>query len=757
MKAILFAGQGAQYKGMGSTLFGAYRSLVDSASDILGYSLEELCLRDPNKQLNNTQFTQPALFAVNHLNYLRNVVDGSQRVDYAAGHSLGEYNALAAAGVFSFETGLRLVQRRGALMARASGGGMAAILGLSSARLTQLLQDEGYTSIDVANFNTPTQTVISGDNNALQRFQAVVERNQARFVPLNTSAAFHSRYMSAAQQEFAEFLRPINFKKASFPVISNVSAEPYGHGDVAEGLAQQVSGSVRWVESVQRMLDLGVTEFLEFETHLLTRMVDEIKSSYTPLAVSSNVTEFSTHASKLDQAPKRFAGITAQQLGDASFREEYETQYSYVAGGMYRGIASEDLVVRMINNGFMAYFGAGGVPISELGQRINGIKSRLQNPAKAGFNLLCNLEHPDREMATVELYLKHNIQRVEAAAYLQMTEALVYYRVAGLSRVGGEIVCRNKILAKVSRPEVAEAFMNPPPQEILTSLLNKGLISAEQVVLAQGIPMAQDICVEADSGGHTDGGNPSVIFPAIVALQRRKQQELRYTQPIRIGLAGGIGSPESATSAFVMGAAFVLTGSINQCTVEAGTSDAVKDLLQQINVQDTAYAPAADMFEIGARVQVLKKGVFFPARANKLYALYQQYDSLNAIPEEIRTQLEERYLGRSFESIWQERKQYLEKNGRHTEVANAERRPKLKMSSVFKWYFSEGSRAALRGELQNKVNFQVHTGPALGAFNQWVKGTELESWRNRHVDQIARKLLEESAELLSHSLIGMVS
>jgi trans-AT polyketide synthase/acyltransferase/oxidoreductase domain-containing protein len=201
-----------------------------------------------------------------------------------------------------------------------------------------------------------------------------------------------------------------------------------------------------------------------------------------------------------------------------------------------------------------------------------------------------------------------------------------------------------------------------------------------------------------------------------------------------------------------MGADFVLTGSINQCTVESGASEQVKDLLEGIDVQDTEYAPAGDMFEIGARVQVLKKGVLFPARANKLYALYNSYNSLEEIPAKIIEQLERQYFRKTLAVIWEETREYLLVSGKVAELEKAEQNPRHRMALVFRWYFGYSSRLALEGIIDDKVNFQVHTGPSLGSFNQWAKGTGLESWRNRHADKIGIRLMEEAAQILKDVL-----
>jgi trans-AT polyketide synthase/acyltransferase/oxidoreductase domain-containing protein len=381
------------------------------------------------------------------------------------------------------------------------------------------------------------------------------------------------------------------------------------------------------------------------------------------------------------------------------------------------------------------------------------IQHQLANGEPYGMNLLCNLDHPEVEMDTVELYLKHHVRRIEAASFLYMTPALVWYRVSGLEKAkNGSIQIKNLIMAKVSRPEVAEMFMSPPPARLVATLLSEGKITAEQAELAPHVPMSYDICVEADSGGHTTQGVSTVLLPSIQSLRSLVMSRHHYEQNMRVGLAGGIGTPQAIAAAFIMGADFVLTGSINQCTVEAGTSDSVKNLLQDINVQDTGYAPAGDMFEIGGRIQVLKKGVFFPARANKLHALYTQYNSLEEIPADIKKQIEEKYFKRSFESVWEDIKQRFEFKGRRKEFQQTEMNPKRKMAWTLRWYFLHSTLIALNGDETQRVDYQVHTGPALGAFNQWVKGTELESWKNRHVASIGTKLMEEAAILLSQQL-----
>ncbi len=460
---------------------------------------------------------------------------------------------------------------------------------------------------------------------------------------------------------------------------------------------------------------------------------------------------------KKPQEPSFNLEVMAEELGNAGFRKEYGIKYAYLSGAMYRGIASKELVVAMGKAGLMGFLGTAGLSLEQIEADIDHIQKELSDGEAYGMNLICDLSDPLVEMKTVELYLDKGIKRIEAAAFMQMTPALVLYRLKGLRKdADGNIECDHKILAKLSRPEVAEVFMSPAPERVVSKLLAENKITEEQAQMAKQVPMSYDICVEADSGGHTDQGIATVLLPSIQSLRKEMMSKHRYAKKLRVGLAGGIGTPEAGAAAFVMGADFIITGSINQCTVEAGMSDSVKNLLQDINIQDTDYAPAGDMFEIGAKVQVLKKGVFFPARAGKLFMLYNHYNALEEIPEKIQTQIQEKYFKKSFEEIWQETKTYFEQKGQTQEIDKANRSPKHKMALVFRWYFSYTMRLAFSGDERFRVDYQVHTGPALGAFNQWVKGTPLENWRNRHVDQIAEKMMRETAVLLSKRLRGFL-
>lgn len=447
--------------------------------------------------------------------------------------------------------------------------------------------------------------------------------------------------------------------------------------------------------------------------------------------------------------------ITTTSLGCPEFRQDHGLRLAYVAGSMVRGIASVPMVVAMARAGCLGYFGTGALRLPAIEAAIAEIKAALPNGEAFGMNLLSNAASPEFEMATVDLLLRHGVTRVEASAYMQLTPALVKYRAKGLKRdARSHVGPGNMILAKLSRPEVAAVFLAPAPARMLEQLSAEGAITAEEAELARGVPMADDICLEADSGGHTDMGVLSARLPAIMRQRDQAMAEHGYARRIRVGGAGGIGTPEAAAAAFVLGADFILTGSVNQCTVEAGTSDTAKDMLQQMNVQGTDYCPSGSLFELGAKTQVLKQGVFFPARANKLHELWRQHDSLEQIDAKTRMQIQDRWFRRSFEEVWAETRDYYLKAA-PAEIAKAEQSPKHRMALIFRWYFVHTMRLAAQGDPERKVDYQIHCGPALGAFNQWVRGTELEDWRNRRVADIARMLMEETATLLNRRFAAM--
>ena len=441
------------------------------------------------------------------------------------------------------------------------------------------------------------------------------------------------------------------------------------------------------------------------------------------------------------------AACPLENLGDRFFCTDHRIRYAYVAGAMANGIGSADIVEAMSRGGMLGFFGAGGLPLKTVEAAIDRIQRSLGDQPY-GFNLIHSPNEPDLEAAVVELFLRRGVKLVEASAFLNLTLPAVRYRVRGIHQdSSGRIITPNRIIAKVSRVEVATHFLSPPPKNFLNALVQLGDITEEQARLAEQIPMAQDLTAEADSGGHTDNRPAISLLPSMLALRDRLQSQYQFEQQLRVGAAGGIATPASAAAAFAMGAAYVVSGSINQACVESGSCDQVRKMLAQAQQADVAMAPAGDMFELGVKVQVLKRGTMFPMRAAKLYELYRAHDRLESIPPAERAVLEKQFFRATLEDTWvQTREFFLVRDP--GQVRRAEQDPKHKMALVFRSYLGQSSRWANAGEPSRVMDYQIWCGPAMGAFNEWVKGSFLELPENRRVLTVARNILYGAAVAL---------
>jgi trans-AT polyketide synthase, acyltransferase and oxidoreductase domains len=436
--------------------------------------------------------------------------------------------------------------------------------------------------------------------------------------------------------------------------------------------------------------------------------------------------------------------LSPERLGDRSFCRDHRLRYPYVAGAMAHGIGSTTLVEAMSRGGMIGFFGAAGLPVPEVEKAIDRLTNAL-GPAPFGFNLIHSPSEPRLEAAIVDLYLRRGIRLVEASAYLDLTLPVVRYRIHGIYRdSAGRIVTPNRIIAKTSRVEVACKFLSPPPEDLLRVLLERGEISGEQADLARHIPMAQDITAEADSAGHTDNQPALTLLPTMAALCNRIQRQFRYDVPLRVGAAGGISTPASAAAAFCLGAAFITTGSVNQACVESGSSDEVREMLAQAGQADVMMAPSADMFEMGVKVQVLKRGTMFGMRASKLWSIYRSWNSLDEVPAEERAQLERTLFRHRVEEVWQQAVDFFSQRD-PTQIERAHRDPRHKMALVFRWYLGLASHWANTGETDRRMDYQIWCGPAMGAFNEWVKGSFLEDAKNRVALTVAINILYGAA------------
>jgi len=436
-----------------------------------------------------------------------------------------------------------------------------------------------------------------------------------------------------------------------------------------------------------------------------------------------------------------------EDMGDAHFRADHGLRYPCMSGAMANGIGSVEIVEAMGRSGFLGVFGSAGLSVAAVEQALERIEGLLGDSVPYGMNLIHSPGEPELESAVVDLYLRRRVRLVEASAFLNLTLPVVRYRVAGLRRdASGRIVAVNRIIAKVSRVEVASKFMAPPPDRFLRELAGTGEITPEQAEWASRIPMAEDVTAEADSGGHTDNQPAIVLLPTMLALRDQIQAQQRYDRPVRVGAAGGISTPWAAAAALAMGAAYLVTGSVNQSCVEAGTSDVVRRMLAQAQQADIAMAPAADMFELGVKVQVLKRGTLFAMRAAKLYELYRSHDGLDQIPASERAALEKTVFRAPLETIWEQTKDYFQKRD-PSRIERSQRDPKQKMALVFRWYLGMSSQWANTGEPSRTVDYQIWCGPAMAAFNDWVRGSFLEQPENRRVATVALNILYGAAVL----------
>lgn len=430
-------------------------------------------------------------------------------------------------------------------------------------------------------------------------------------------------------------------------------------------------------------------------------------------------------------------------LGDEEFRRAHGVRYAYMSGAMANGIASAALVTALARAGFLASFGAAGL----LPDKVDAALAAITRQAP-GAPFCCNLIHspsePAMERSTVELCLRHRVRCIEASAFLQLTAPIVHYRVAGLTRRDGRVVPLNKVIAKVSRSEVAEAFLRPAPEPILRELTASGLVTAEQADLARQVPLADDVTAEADSGGHTDRRPLSVLVPDIIALRDQIQRELGYADQVRVGAAGGIGSPAAVFAAFALGAGYVVTGSVNQASVEADQSDAAKELLAAAGPTDCELAPAADMFEIGADVQVLRRGTMFAARARQLREIYRRCDGIDDIPAAEREAIEARTFRRPLGEVWEDCVRFFSQRD-PDQITRADGNSKRKMALIFRWYLGLSSGWSIAGDADRLPDYQIWCGPAMGAFNHWAAGSYLAPARNRHAVDIAAHLMRGAA------------
>lgn len=325
MKALLFPGQGSQRAGMGAELFDRFPDMVAEADAILGYGIRDLCLQNSGGRLDRTEITQPAVYVVAALRY--HALESEAAPEMMAGHSLGEYVALYAAGSFGFADGLHMVQERGRLMGEIAGGGLVALIGFDVTQIERLIAEDGLEGVEIANINSPEQIVLGGRKGRLQNLLEACRKRGIRAVPLRVSGAFHTSEMKPAAERFAAFLSDFSFAAPRSAVLSNVTGKPHEPSEIRKRLIEQIARPVQWSRSVETMLQTGVTDFVELGSPpILMPMVSVIRrhleGGAEPAPLPEAQREPSTAQTPSQNAPEQTTARNQDSgdFGDATLR-----------------------------------------------------------------------------------------------------------------------------------------------------------------------------------------------------------------------------------------------------------------------------------------------------------------------------------------------------------------------------------------------------------------------------------------------------
>lgn len=712
MIAFLFPGQGAQFVGMGKELFNKFPEIVYKADEILNYSIKELCLKDEKNQLNQTEYTQVALYVVNCLYYLNEVQENKRKPDVIIGNSLGEYNALYAAGCISFEDGLRLVQERGRLMGQSKNGTMAAIIGLESEKIERILDYKKISGrVQISNYNTKMQNVIAGDQRTIDDILPfLLEKGAKKAVKLNVSGAFHSKYMEEAERKFEPYLRKVSFKAPSCVVFSNYTGDVYVKGDIFAPLLHQISNPVRLRKSILNAIKMGVTEYIELgPRRTMTKMFKEVENEYDMRKENS--------------------------LGNSQFKNEYEVDYSYIVSGLRKGITSVEMIKKLRENNILGFIGIDGLKEDEIIEIIEEAKQKIPNKY-IGVHITNDLYNVERTNKIIDYLIAQHISNVEISGFSKPNAALIKYRLKGIS-IGNDntLTSINKILVHVNSVKNAEEFMVPIPTEILNELVLEGEISEKIASKIKNIPLCDDICIDNDKNG----------FEMLNYLKEENNSKNNdFLKKVRIGIGGRIGCPLAVAISFFSGADFILTTSINQCTIEARTSNYVKELLQNTTENDFSNAPIDELFEFGTRFSVLKKGSLYHIRALKLYEIYCQYSSFEEIPDEVKRTIFVKYFKTTYEEVFDMSTKELSDE----EKQKIEEQPKEKMVLMFKKMLEKCYNDACIGNIENQANYLVLASSDMSDLNYFLKETEYAFWNKRSAVTIAKMLMDEGERML---------
>ncbi|MEC9477344.1 MAG: PfaD family polyunsaturated fatty acid/polyketide biosynthesis protein [Planctomycetota bacterium] len=432
--------------------------------------------------------------------------------------------------------------------------------------------------------------------------------------------------------------------------------------------------------------------------------------------------------------------VATSSLGSPDFLQQHGTRNSYVAGSMANGIASVELVSAMAREGCLSFYGSAGQRPAVVAEAIQHLNQSVPD-RPWGCNLIHSPQEPTSENEISRILVAERVRCVEASAYLDVTEPLVRLRLQGLSRgESDQPVARIRVMAKASRLEVARRFLSPAPESLISNLLARGEISDEQARWGRSYPLCDNLTAEADSGGHTDNRPMTTLVPAFQQLRDEIGKDTPSTRAVKIGAAGGLGTPDALAAAFALGADYVVIGSVHQACLESGSSDSVRQMLSEVGPADVIMAPASDMFELGVHLQVLRRGTLFGPRAKRLLELYRNHNSIEELPGEEIERLQNEIFRMPLEQVWQQtHKFFIEREP--AQIEKAETDPKHRMALLFRWYLGKSSDWANSGDPERQLDYQIWCGPAMGAFNEWTRGTWLAPPGARRIADVSRALM----------------
>jgi trans-AT polyketide synthase/acyltransferase/oxidoreductase domain-containing protein len=551
MKAFLFPGQGSQRKGMGADLFSKYPEYVKKADEILGYSIEELCMSDAENRLNYTAYTQPAIFVVSVLTYLDELKTAG-RPDFVAGHSIGEYTALFAAEVFDFETGLRIVQKRAELMSKAEGGGLAAVIGLSQDEVEARIQVSNLPGIEIANINSPTQIVIGSRAETIQEFVKFSDGQSGRVVPLRVSGAFHTSYMREAQGAFHDFLDAITFRAPLIPVISNYTAQPHNLNDMPINLANHLANRVRWTQCIENMARAGVETFTEIGSKILTPMVNDIRDH---LAKQSH--HYSSEPIHQTE--------TLSTTETPAFCTSFGFKKPMVVGSTGYGAAGVELISNLSRDGILSFLDTYRLSLTAIESALKLLSADPELAGKYGVSLTFNPDSADFDESLIVLCLRYAVRFVEVRGYFEPTAALLRYRSEG--GVDDKDRPNNRIILRVTESDTVTPFLDP------LAIATSEKTSESNPI--NEIPLIDAICVDTKSWRSTSVNDLAAFQEVLEQCQNQNSGRLPFGK-IFVGLSGHSVTQKPIETTLANGADFALISSVFLLAEEALLDDSIK-------------------------------------------------------------------------------------------------------------------------------------------------------------------------------------